>query len=230
MKTTDTSVAETFKRSYSQSGEDLIVDFILRALRMGLPSYLDIGAYRPTFINNTYHFYERGGAGILVEPNPFLFEELKKIRPRDTILNVGVGAKEEKEKDFYILTSATLSTFSGEEMERLTASGNQKVEKVLKIPVRDINSLIEEYFSPAPHFISLDVEGGEMEILTSLDFSRFKPEVLCIETLEYSDENKEKKEKEIIDFMERKGYMVYADTYINTIFVDRLKWRQRKRK
>lgn len=221
---------QLFKKSYSQSGEDLIVDFIFTAIGIDLPTYLDIGAYRPSFINNTYLYYERGAAGVLVEPNPLIFEELKEKRPRDTILNVGVGAKEEKEKDFFILSSATLSTFSREEMERLTASGKQKVKQVLKIPLRDINSIISEYFSLAPNYISLDVEGGDMEILASLDFSKFRPEIICVETLEYSEENYEKKEVSITAFMEGKDYMVYADTYINTIFVDRLKWRQRKRK
>lgn len=72
--------------------------------------------------------------------------------------------------------------------------------------------------------MSLDTEGYVFKILKSLDFKNFRPEVFCVETLTYTENKTEKKETEIIDFMIEKGYFVYADTYINTIFVDKNKW------
>ena len=66
------------KVSYSQSGEDLIVDFIFQALKIDNPTYLDIGAHHPSFINNTFFFYEKGCVGVCVEPDPTLFEKIKE--------------------------------------------------------------------------------------------------------------------------------------------------------
>ena len=57
------------KPSYSQQGESLIVESICACARdPGIqdPSYLDIGAADPTWINNTYLFYRKGCRGVLI--------------------------------------------------------------------------------------------------------------------------------------------------------------------
>ena len=78
---------------------------------------------------------------------------------------------------------------------------------------------MKQYFSPHPNFISLDVEGLDLQILQSLDFEKFKPEVICVETITFGYmNNTEMKINEIADFMSTKGYSIYADTHINTIF------------
>ena len=48
------------KKSFSQCGEDLIVDYVFKARGVGRPSYLDIGAHHPYWLSNTALFYERG--------------------------------------------------------------------------------------------------------------------------------------------------------------------------
>ena len=66
-----------------------------------------------------------------------------------------------------------------------------------------------------------------MSILETFDFSRFRPQVFVIETLTYTEDNSERKEQDIIRHMESVGYMTYADTYVNTLFVDRAAWQSR---
>src|SRR5689334_18987985 len=58
--------------SYSQCGEDIIIDHVFRLRGIPSPSYIDIGANHPYFINNTAMFYERGCRGINIEANPQL--------------------------------------------------------------------------------------------------------------------------------------------------------------
>ena len=60
------------KESYAQMGEDLVCDHYLGEPLKGV--YLDIGAYEPIFLSNTYLFYKRGWTGITVEPNPLKSE------------------------------------------------------------------------------------------------------------------------------------------------------------
>lgn len=86
------------------------------------------------------------------------------------------------------------------------------------MPLNDINGIIEKYLQPYPNFISIDVEGLDLQIIKTLNFEKYKPEVFCVETLQYAKNNIETKNLELINFFQSIGYFVYADTYINTIF------------
>ncbi|MCX5998699.1 MAG: FkbM family methyltransferase, partial [Chloroflexi bacterium] len=228
VKSNRLSLANKPSQSFSQCGEDLIVSFILDSLGISKPSYLDIGTHHPTHLNNTYLFYVRGGRGVCVEPNTALFAKIKKARRRDKCLNVGVGFSEEKESDFFMISSDTLSTLSRQRAEGYQNNGNQEIVKVVRIPMVQVNDVIREHFRGHPNFVSLDIEGVELPVLRTFDFSRFRPEVFCIETLTYSENRSERKIPEIADLMHSKGYFTYADTYINTIFVDKQAWLSRE--
>jgi FkbM family methyltransferase len=215
------------KKSYAQCGEDLIVHFILDVLRIVQPFYLDIGAHHPTRLSNTFLLYEKGCRGVCVEPDPDLCDKIKSKRKRDVCLNVGIGTRDEAEADFYVMSSKTLNTFSKEEAERYQSYENQRIVKVIQIPLISVNHVIEQHLPGCPNFISLDVEGMDQAILETLDFSRFRPEVFCIETLTYAEDKSETKIGEIVHFMVQNNYFVYADTYINTIFVEKEAWNKR---
>jgi FkbM family methyltransferase len=213
--------------SFSQCGEDLIIDHILWALKISQPTYFDIGAHHPTRFNNTYRFYLKGSKGVCVEPDPDLFQSLKKKRKRDICLNCGVGRLKISDAEFFVMSSRTLSTFSREEAYRYQGYGNQKILKIIQVPVMPINDILHRNYAGCPNFVSLDVEGMELDVLNSFDFSSYRPEVFCIETVTYAEDNTERKLSEIIDLMTGKGYLLYADTYINSIFVDSGKWNNR---
>lgn len=210
------------KKSYSQCGEDIVVEFVLHNyFGIDNPSYLDIGAHHPVYLSNTHLFYLKGARGVCIEPDPNLFRQIKKIRKNDLCLNIGVSTRHETKADFYVMSSKTLSTFVKEEAERFLGYGNQKIEKVLSIRLETINDIINNYFDKCPDFVSIDVEGLDFEILQSLDFARYRPKVFCIETITHSTNKTGRKINEIMDFMQDKGYSVYADTNINTIFIDK---------
>lgn len=218
---------KSVKKSYSQCGEDVIVDFIREALKINTFSYLDIGANDPITINNTYLFYRKGFKGVCVEPDPILYDRLRRARKGDVCLNAGIGTKAEKEADFYMMTVNTLNTFSRAEADRYQSYGNCKIAKTIKVPLISINSVIDQYLTPYPNFVSLDIEGLDFEIIKTFDFSRFRPEIFCIETLTYTTDNTENKIKKLIDYVTDNGYMLYADTYINSIFVEKNIWKNR---
>jgi FkbM family methyltransferase len=215
------------KRSYSQCGEDLIVDFVFNDLKINDPTYVDIGAHHPKYLSNTHFFYTKGCHGICIEPDPYLFKKIKKQRTRDICLNLGIGINQEKSADLYIMTTRTLNTFSKSEAERYQSYGSEKIEKTIKMPLENINDIINRHCKIKPNFISLDIEGLDFDIIKTFDFSTCKPEVFCIETITYTENKTEEKIESIIDFMKNKNYFVYADTYINTIFVNIDSWKNR---
>src|ERR1035437_2365050 len=215
-----------YKKTYSQLGEDLLVKSALDTLGQKKITYLDIGAHSPIYLSNTYYFYSRGDTGVCIEPDPDLFKKFLKIRRRDTCLQVGISHGRSGFLDFYKMSASTLNTFSKEQAELMERTTSHKIIKVLKIPTLNINEVIKKYFVSTPNFISIDTEGDDLLILKSFDFNKYRPEVFCVETLTYTEGGLGKKVSEIIDFMLIQDYFVYADTHLNTIFVDKRKIKQ----
>jgi FkbM family methyltransferase len=211
---------------YSQFGEDLIISFLFNSRGKEQPTYLDIGANHPQFISNTYYFYKRGARGVLVEPNPRLSKLLRSARPRDVVLEVGIGLTAATKADFYIFGGFAdgMSTFSKSEATHwetvgLKGRGKIPVEKVIQVPLVPINQIIADNFAgKAPDLLSLDVEGLDLDVLKGLDFDHFAPDVICVETLGYDENQLTYKKNDIIEFMLGKDYVSYADTRVNTIF------------
>lgn len=214
------------QKSYAQCGEDLILAFVAQSLGIAHPYYLDIGAHHPTYLSNTYGFYQKGVYGACIEPNPTLFEVIQRKRPRDLCLNVGVSDVSQEAARFYILSSDTLSTFSEEEAQRYSGYPNEKIEKIISIPIRGINEVLAS-LPVCPNLVSLDTEGMDLRILQGWNFQAYRPQMFCVETLTYTSDASESKIPAINEAMTQAGYFVYADTYINTIFVDQIAWRQR---
>lgn len=219
------------KKSFSQSGEDILVDFIFKyVLEKPNFTYMDIGAHHAFYLSNTALFYEQGLKGISIEPDPSLFTDIKKHRPNEICLNVGVlfsnDITESDVAEFYVMSTPTLNTFSKEEAEKLDKEGTYRIVEKKNIKIQHLHTIFEEYF--VPDFISIDVEGLDKEIISSIDFRKYRPNVICIESLEFSPDGTEnKKNHTIIDFLKQENYYLYADTNINSIFIDKniLKYR-----
>ncbi len=213
------------KASYSQSGEDLIVKFVFDSLGIKKPSYLDIGAHQPYYISNTALLYQNGSRGVNIEPDPNLFTGINRARRKDMNLNCGVGEREGV-MDFYVINASTLNTFSKEEVESYSEQGDYKVVKTIPVLVKTVDSILNEYLDGKfPDFLSLDVEGMDEAIIKSIDYDGSCPTVICVETISFSNSGNGVKNNSMVAFLESKGYMVYADTYINTIFVREDKWK-----
>lgn len=210
--------------SYSQCGEDLLVDYVFRLRGLEFPTYLDIGANDPFFLSNTVFFYKKGCHGINIEANPQLIRKLEKYRKRDTNLNLGMSASE-GEMDFYILNDPTLSSFSKAEITRITASGKIKIETVKKIKLTTLEKVVDGYCKGQfPDFLSIDVEGMDEEILKTLPFEKYWPKIICVEAAEYSPIGAGARKNDLINFLVSKGYYEYANTNLNAIMVKNEFW------
>lgn len=214
------------KQSYSQSGEDLIIDFIFSRLGIGKPSYLDIGAHHPYYLSNTALFYSKGCRGINVEPDKGLFREFQIHRKADVNLNCGVSDKK-GEMILHIMNVPAVNTFSANEANRLVAEHGFKMVSKVTTPIYTVADIISQYNNNVfPDLLSVDVEGFDEAIIKSIDFNHSAPIVICLETISYSDSGNGVKDTSLINYLLANGYMVYADTNINTIFVLQKKWQR----
>lgn len=207
------------KYSYSQVGEDIILDFFLKEKKSGF--YIDIGSYHPINLSNTYKFYERGWSGINIEPNHNKFRLFEEQRAKDINLNMGIGPSETK-ANFFIFDADTLSTFSEQVAENYKKIGH-KVTEVKEIELMPLKKVIEKYaHNKKIDFLSVDTEGYDLEVLKTNDWNVYRPSLIVLETVEYSHDVLGKKLNDSYDqFMSNIGYRKIADTYINTIYIDK---------
>lgn len=210
--------------SFSQCGEDLIVNYIFKLRGITMPTYLDIGCNHPFFLNNTAIFYLKGCKGINIDANPLLIKEFNRSRKEDINVNTGIG-NEEDELDFYVISDATLSSFSRTEAEEVIKTGQYKIEKVEKIKLTTVKKILDEYWDgPFPDFLTIDVEGLDLAILETIDLDNNGPKVICVEAAEYSRTGSGDRRIDLIAFLESKGYYEYANTNLNAIMVKRNFW------
>ena len=221
------SPAEKYlKKSFSQSGEDLIIEFIFTQLGIGKPSYLDIGAHHPYYLSNTALFHEKGCRGINVEPDKELFKQFEIHRKGDINLNCGVGSQA-GEMTLHVMNVPAINTFSAEEAGRLVKEHGFRITGKVITPIQTVTDILRQHNNNVfPDLLSVDVEGVDEAIIKSINFKHSAPTVICLETISYSDSGNGIKDTGIIDYLLTNGYMVYADTNINTIFVLQKKWQR----
>lgn len=207
--------------SFSQAGEDLCIEFLLKEIGINHISYLELGVCDPIQGSNTYRFYKRGFSGVLVEADQTLIPKIKKFRKRDTVLNFGVGFENNAEADFYIFEVAAHNTFDKEEAENRCKNGSYKLIRIEKVKLVTVEEILQNHFqNKIPDILSIDIEGLDLKVLQTINFDKFPIPIICAETCTYSENHIRPKDRLIENYMKSSGYFVYADTYINTIFVN----------
>jgi FkbM family methyltransferase len=213
--------------SFSQTGEDMIVDFIFTSRNIPNPTYIDIGAFDPYLYSNTAYFYDKFSRGINIEPNPSGIKKFNKFRPLDINLNIGISNLEGK-LDYFFMNASTMNTFDENTANELVEKHGFKIVEKKEITCTTLQNVLLKYADNVfPDFLSLDVEGLDMEILNQIDYEHNYPKVICVETIVYSHDGSGVKNKELINFLEAKGYFIFADTFINTIFINNLFWQNK---
>jgi FkbM family methyltransferase len=162
--------------SYAQNYEDVVLMRALSGVNKGF--YVDCGAAHPVTDNVTMAFYAQGWSGINIEPDPEHAELLKKARPRDINLHAGAGA-ESGSLDYYRFKGTGYSTFSQEQARQWIDQGLDCTR--LKLPVLPLNEIIARAKPRHIHFIKIDVEGFEKEVLKGIDLTTLRPWIFVIE-------------------------------------------------
>ena len=149
------------------------------------------------------------------------YKLFKLYRPHNINLNIGIGPKDGNAK-FYVFEDEDLSTFS-EETVLLNKQLGHKIIDEREVEIMTMESLFDRYLKGVEvDFISIDTEGYDLEILKTNNWSTCRPHFVLAETAECSDKIFGKKLNSSYDpFMESVGYIKMADTYLNTIYMDK---------
>jgi FkbM family methyltransferase len=200
--------------SYAQEGEDLVLARLLEAGKQGF--YVDVGAHHPTRFSNTCFFYELGWRGINIEPAPDAVVQFDKLRPRD--INLGLGVAEAAgELTYYVFDEAALNTFDQRLKHERETRTPYRVVGTTKIRVDRLDRILQQYL-PAGQtidFMSIDVEGLDLQVLRSNDWSAYRPGFLLVEALEFKLEQAAGHPLHM--YMGSVGYELVAKT-LNTLF------------
>jgi len=140
--------------------------------------WIDVGAADPDTHSVTRVFSERGWCGVNIEPTRVLFERLAAARPREINLNVAVAARP-GQMMFYECADATLSSLDPAIAERNRADGRAVTER--RVEVVTLADVCRAHARGEIHFLKIDVEGAEAEVLAGADFMTFRPWIVVIE-------------------------------------------------
>lgn len=219
------------KVHFGQFGEDVIIGYLFQAMGIEKPTYLDIGAFDPVLLSNTYGFYRSGAQGVLVEPNNAYAAKLRTMRPRDTVVEAAIRTQEMPESvEFFVMSAPSLSTIVASEADYAAKSGawgKQKIEEVRRVSALTANEVMERHLPNGVNLLSIDVEGLDFEIVAEFDFARYKPDVVCIEINggHYMTDGAraavwpQRRADDFVVLMEERGYRLAVPVMLNGIFV-----------
>jgi len=205
------------KAAYAHWGEDLVVSFLLSDKRNGF--YVDVGCYHPTLYSNTQLLFEAGWRGVNIDPNPFMIEQFKVVRPNDINLNVAISDSDVSEIDYFIFndwgSSNTASVrFAGE----VCRNQNVAVQKSLRVPCETLANIFAKHCAGvAVDFLNVDVEDLDMEVLRSNDWAKNRPTVVAVEDFQF--DFSEPQRSPIFAFLTSKHYNMVSRNIYSSVFV-----------
>jgi len=207
------------KKSYSHEGEDMILISIFRQKEKGF--YVDVGAHHPKRSSNTYFFYkQRGWSGINIDAMPGSMVLFKAIRARDINIEAAI-AKERKEMTFFMFQEPAFNSFDEELSRQRHKDGTSQIIKEQKIITKKLEEILTENLPDGKKidFLSIDVEGLDLEVLYSNNWQRFRPDYILIECLDW--DIKKIESNLLYEFLNEKGYDFFAKTFFTVFFKER---------
>jgi len=138
--------------------------------------FVEVGANEPQRGSQSWQFEQAGWSGVLVEPQLDLAERLRRLRRAHVV----AAACSSPANAGRTMTLHVLGPHSSLKPE-LAVTGVVAKEKI-EVPVRTLDDILDEAKAPSPiDFISIDVEGHEVEVLSGLDLTRWRPRLLLVE-------------------------------------------------
>jgi FkbM family methyltransferase len=167
--------------SYAQNFEDVMLWRALRHVPEGF--YVDVGADDPVELSVTKAFSDRGWRGINLEPVASQHAKFVRGRPRDVNLRLLAGSRNEPRRFFAIGDEVTGCSTTIEQIATGTVAETQASLREETIQARTLDSILAEHHGGEIHFLKIDVEGAEADVLAGLSLDRHRPWIIVLESM-----------------------------------------------
>ncbi len=197
-------------------GQDILISRLLNNKRNGV--FIDIGANDGTTISNTLYLEkELGWNGIAIEPIPSVYEKLKQNRTC-TVVHGCVTPTSGKAKFLEVVGAPNMLSTLAIHSVGLTARRIRKNAKRNNTTVREIDvecysfeSLVKKSSISEVDFLSIDTEGGELDILKSINFDVTPVKIISVENNYYTNN--------IRTYMEKSGFLYLGTFKVDEIYI-----------
>ena len=143
--------------------------------------YIDVGCNHPVYNNNTYLLSKKGWKGINIDIDKKSIQLFNLFRKKDLNLNLAASSKKTELEYICFHEKSPINMIKTSQNQNLHSS-----EKIKNIPSDTLNSIIEKspYKDKKIDFVSIDVEGYELEVIKGFDLKKYKPSIIVIEFLD----------------------------------------------
>lgn len=217
--------------SYAQTGEDLQIAYFVG--RNKNVTYIDVGCLWPQEHSNSYLFYERGGYGLCIEPNPAVVNDFRQQRPRDTLLNCGISSQPGT-LPYYMHGNPVFNTCSAEVAAEVARDAKRRegpqregrtLIETIEVPVKTLDGALEEsgfgdICDGTVDFLSIDVEGLELDVIAGFSFDVGRPRVVVVEHIRRRQDRGGPEDLPLTKAMSVHGYWLAGYTGHDLYFVD----------
>ncbi len=191
--------------SYSQFREDKILERIFPGKR---GTCVEVGANDGITGSTTYYFEKKGWSCVLVEPVPGLCGKIRRFRSSPVF--ECAASSETGEGVLHVPESAeSLSTLSPTALLPGAAGGGTSRVREITIRKRRLDDILLEAGISGMDFVTIDVEGHEMEVMKGFTLEKFRPGIIIVE------DNSDRNDKTVEKYLEGKGYKKFFRTGVN---------------
>jgi FkbM family methyltransferase len=182
--------------------------------------FFDVGAFEPIYISNSYHFEQNGWDCYCFEANTSLIPLLKS--KRKNVYNYAITNENKETGPFSVIhfnnydrdwTASYSAIKVSQEYFNLIPAPNSHTHEIIDVQYKTLNSIIETEISEVKSIdiLSIDVEGGELNVLYGLDLNKYQPKLILVENL-LNDSN-------VNNYLESNGYRLDKHISYNQYFV-----------
>lgn len=202
--------------SYAQEGEDLILARFFEGKPPG--TFVDVGAHHPQRFSNTYALYLAGWRGVNIDATPGSMEPFRALRPGDVNLEAGVS-EDGALLTYYCFNEPALNTFSAELAASRDGLHGYRITERRVLPTHRLDTLLAEHLpeGQSVELLTIDVEGLDLQVLRSADWTRFQPAFVAVEVFG-CDSVRAVLESPTAQFLREQRYELVAQTVNTSIF------------
>ena len=190
------------RKSFSQFGEDTFINEFFKDKVKG--KYVDLGAFHPIRLNNTYLLYKRGWSGTNIDFNPTSIDMFNLVRKRDHNICSLISDKDGEKRTAY---------FQHDWSAGNTTILDEDFKKVLKKEKTMISKTFENLITHDFDFLNIDLEGHDYNVLKTINLKKYNPKLICIEILAKSKDG-----KKIFKHMEENSFIFVKKCDVSYFF------------